>query len=689
MEKHGRYPFDLKKLLPLSLLILVIVIVYSNTFHAEWHLDDYENITINPNIHVKDISPESLCKTFYFQADNKISRPFARLTFGLNWYVGKDNVVGYHIVNTAVHVLTTFFLFLFILNLFNTYRLKDKYSEQSAYFIALLSAVLWATHPIQIQAVTYIVQRMASMAAMFYIMSMYFYLKGRLGSLPRKKTFFFIFAGISFGLGLATKENTATLPIAILLMEVIFFQNLKNPKILRRLVGISAIICGVVILSGSWMFLDSGFGAVFKNSGFRYFTPIQRLMTEARVLVFYLSEIYYPVPSRFAIEHDFAISTSLFKPWTTLPAIIFVILLNFFGAFQIKKRPLLSFGILFFFLNHLIESTVLSLEIIFEHRNYLPSLFSFLYISAVIRWMLDRYENKNKLIYTILTVFVIFMVISFGISTYVRNMDWKTEQSILEDAFQKAPRSARVLNNLAKVYYVKTGRADIAINMLQKALTLKKNNKRQEALILNGIGGIYYEKGNDKEAVPYLRKAVQQFPAYSSARYKLAGALAGIGKYTESKEHLDKIISKLPPNVNSPLNLNGLILAKEKKYKEAFYMFRKCLGIRNNDKNALLNIGALYFLTGEYSRAENFFKTAYHHHPEERFALLWLIETNLKLKDNRSVNRYINDLFLKVSAKGILALPQGLSGKYVFQRGIIAPPPNGLLIKEISKRLKI
>ena len=87
----------------------------------------------------------------------RISRPVAMLSFAFNWYVGSDNVVGYHIVNLSIHLLTAFFLYLTIFNLLNAPNLKSIY-QKSACFIALLAAVLWAIHPIQTQAVTYIVQ---------------------------------------------------------------------------------------------------------------------------------------------------------------------------------------------------------------------------------------------------------------------------------------------------------------------------------------------------------------------------------------------------------------------------------------------------------------------------------------------------------------------------------------------------
>lgn len=688
MEKSGSSLIGTKKIIPLFLLVFLVIVVYSNTFHADWHLDDYENITVNPNVHITDLTPGSLYKAFY-KTRKKISRPFARLTFALNWYVGKSHVTGYHVVNIFIHIVAAFFLFLFIYQLFRTPHLKNKYDDHAAYFIALLSAVLWAIHPIQTQAVTYIVQRMASMAAMFYIISMYFYLNGRMGTVFKQRVFCFILSGISFGFGLATKENTAMLPVAILLMEIIFFQDMKSPQTRRKIYIVSAIVCCVLVLCSSWLFLNSGLRSLFTVSDYRYFTPIQRLMTEARVIVFYLSEIFYPVPDRFSIEHDIILSTSLLRPWTTLPAILFIISCIGFGFFQIKKRPLLSFGILFFFLNHFIESTVIKLEIIFEHRNYLPSFFLFLYISAVLQWMMDQYARKNKILFTILTIFIVFMVISFGISSYVRNMEWKTEQSLSEDAVRKAPHSARTLTNLATVYYRKLGRPDVALNMLKKALTLKKNNKHQEAIILKNIGSIYYENGNDKAAEHYLQKAIDHYPSYSSARYQLALAMANLGKLSESKKQLHMIISKLPESVISPLNLKGLIFIKERRYKEAFSLFRKCLAKRKHDKNALINLGALYYLTGDYQRAETYFKLAYGHHPHETFVLIWLIKVNLRVNKTKKADQYIDTLLSNVSAKTIRSLPESLSNKDMFHNGFIKPYPSKNLLKKISGSVEI
>ncbi len=162
------------------LLVLLILPIYSNTFQSSFQFDDKPNIVDNQRLHLTDLSPDAIRGTFFAKGGKgTFFRPIASLSLALNWYAGKDDTFGYHLVNIAIHILTALFLFLSISHLLKTPRLKDHYTEEDIYFISLLSAVLWAVNPIQIQAVTYIVQRMTSMAAMFYIIGIYFYLRGR------------------------------------------------------------------------------------------------------------------------------------------------------------------------------------------------------------------------------------------------------------------------------------------------------------------------------------------------------------------------------------------------------------------------------------------------------------------------------------------------------------------------------
>jgi hypothetical protein len=187
--------YSQKKNLAVFLLFFLIVFsAYSGNYDASWHFDDYPNIVDNPRIHIKDFRLDTLKGTFFAAFDNgqylgrRVHRPVPFFILALNWYIGKDNVTGYHIVNNTIHLLTTFFLFLTVLNLFMSPNLKGKY-QGSEYSIAFLSAVLWAVNPAQTQAVTYIVQCMASLAAMFYLIGIYFYIKARIAAPGYNRSF--------------------------------------------------------------------------------------------------------------------------------------------------------------------------------------------------------------------------------------------------------------------------------------------------------------------------------------------------------------------------------------------------------------------------------------------------------------------------------------------------------------------
>ena len=172
--------FGKRAILAFGFLGMLVFGAYSNTFDSSWHLDDFPTLVDNSALHLEDLSAGSIGATFYSRPGSlgKAYRPVSCLSLALNWYFGGRQVTGYHLVNISIHLLTAFFLYLTLYNLLQSPRLAVKNREQ-AFYVALLSAAFWALNPVQTQAVTYIVQRMASLAAMFYILGLYCYVKGR------------------------------------------------------------------------------------------------------------------------------------------------------------------------------------------------------------------------------------------------------------------------------------------------------------------------------------------------------------------------------------------------------------------------------------------------------------------------------------------------------------------------------
>ena len=163
-----RHP-SLRHFIAIGLMVGVALVAYSITFHVPFHFDDRPNITENPNVQIKVFSWENierLVKNTYKES----IRVFSYFTLALNYYFGGLNVIGYHLVNFFIHIASGIFLYWFLLLTFNLPSLKEKYGPIS-YKVALFSSLIFISHPIQTQSVTYIVQRMASMAGMFYLLT--------------------------------------------------------------------------------------------------------------------------------------------------------------------------------------------------------------------------------------------------------------------------------------------------------------------------------------------------------------------------------------------------------------------------------------------------------------------------------------------------------------------------------------
>jgi len=366
-------------------------VAYSNTFNIPFQFDDRPNIINNPNIQMKVFTwdrLERLVKNTYKES----IRVFSYFTLALNYYFGEFNVFGYHLVNFIIHVAAGIFLYWFLILTFNLSSLKEKYGSIS-YKVALFTSLIFISHPIQTQSVTYIVQRMASMAGMFYLLSMVLYIKGRLSSgLPR----FIYFGGLvaSYLLGVFTKENVAILPFFIALYEFYFFQNLDlSPKGKKVLYGLVAVLL-ILLAFGFILWGERYFNVIIEGYQYRTFTMSERALTQFRVILYYLTLLVYPHPSRLNLDYDFPISKTILDPPTTLISILIIAGLIGYSLWTAKKRPILSFCILWYFGNLAIESSIFPLEMVYEHRLYLPAVGPFVLFSLFVVRGMEKLKSK-------------------------------------------------------------------------------------------------------------------------------------------------------------------------------------------------------------------------------------------------------------------------------------------------------
>jgi Tfp pilus assembly protein PilF len=627
MKESGNPPSRLSKssLLLGILAVGFVVAIYSNTFSIPWKLDDLPNIVTNSRLHLTSMDPASLRQAFSAspKGGSELYRPIACLSFALNWYFGADHVFGYHAVNLAVHLATALFLYLTLLKLHASPALAGRFEKRNVYSIALLAAVFWAANPAQTQAVNYIVQRMATLATLFSILSIYFYVSGRLSATEYRSGACYLACAAGFVLALGSKENAAILPLSLALIEIVFFQAAKSSQKKHIIIGVTFMAAvGVIVVA--YFFYDLNPLFFLKGYNGRPFSLSERLLTEARILVFYLSQLFYPHPARLSMVHDFEISRSLFEPWTTSAAILLIVALIGLSLKRIRQNPVISFTGLFFFLNHLVESTVIPLELVFEHRNYLPSLFLFWPVAIGFHDLLVRFRHSRRLRYGILAL-VPLVLIGFGLGTYQRNEVWKTDQGFWEDALQKAPQSRRPYQQLA-TYYQNRGRFDKALQMLEQSQHLKDENPRMGQIVYyNNMGDLMIQLGRYDQAIEYLEALLAVEPGHRIGRGNLIVALMKGQRWHQASAQIDYLLKKQYDNYRYP-NLKGAVLVRLNHLAEAQQYFRQALYMAPLARETLINFCGNLNSMGEIDRAHTCLTRALQFHPEDPSLLIRLVE---------------------------------------------------------------
>jgi tetratricopeptide (TPR) repeat protein len=547
-----------------TVLAVLLLGVYGNSFHNSWHFDDAANITNNTTVHIKALSwneTKRLLLSGHLNADAS-ARPLAYLSFGFNYFFGELEPYGYHLVNLAVHFVASLFLFLFIRTAAGL-ELQNERRDPRVYHVALLASVLWAIHPIQTQAVTYIVQRMTSLAGMFTIMSLYFYMRARVTLSSARAAVFFAACFLAFVLALGSKENALLIPLSIGLCEVVLIKGSPSWPPAKKWGLFIAVIGTAAVLGFLWIALTKGdvLPALLAGYDLRPFTLWQRLLTESRVVLFYVSLLLYPMPDRLSLVHGFQISTSLLNPVSTLFSVLSILGIMGLLVVVAKRYPLISFCFLFFFVNHLMESSVLPLELVYEHRNYVPSMLFFVPFAMGFCALLVRFEAKRAMRLA-LFFFGAFVLMGFAHATYERNGAWKTPETLWLDAIRKAPAESRVRHNLGALYQGR-GQLQKAKEEYERALTLNNYaRKAEEAATYFNLGNLQRHLGNPAQAEVFYQKAIQVDPNCYPALNSLAVLYESEGKEDAVLPLLTTALKAAPQSSNTNYNLGLFYLRK-------------------------------------------------------------------------------------------------------------------------------
>jgi tetratricopeptide (TPR) repeat protein len=616
-------------------LVVLTLLIYASGLNGPLVFDDMSNIEYNPHIRLEKLSFDGLKKAAF---DSPAEfRPVANISFALNYWLHGYKTSGFHLVNVLIHVTTGVFLFFFIRLTLRMPALSLKY--ESHQWVAYVAALIWLVHPLQTQSVTYIVQRMNSMAAMFYVMALFFYACGRVSQTTQNRWLWFGGCAAAGILALGTKQIAATLPFFIFLYEWYFLQDLNWHWFKRRMLPLAGVLLFFGILALIYLGADP-LESILGGYQRRDFTLLERVLTQFRVVVFYISLIGFPLPSRLNLDRDFALSHSLLDPVTTLLCMVTIAGLLFFAWRLAPRQRLISFCILWFFGNLVIESSVIGLEIIFDHRTYLPSMMVCL-LAVILLYSILR--SKWACIGVLAVV-----AMAFSFWTYERNAVFRDQISIWGDCVAKSPNKARPHNNLG-IFLKRKGRLDEARMQFEKALQLKPDypsahinmgatlvrQKKLEAALehfaeaarirknfpeaLYSMGTVLVLLGRSDEAQGHYEKALAINPDYADAHLKLADILDQKGRQQEAIAHYKKALRVNPHYLQAHNNL-GVTLAKQGKLEEATGHFARAMQIRPKDAEAHFNMGNVKANQGRYKEAAAYFAKALKLNPKDREA---------------------------------------------------------------------
>lgn len=608
-----------------AFMATVVFGVYSNTLQNPFVLDDLRSIKHNSHIRLTRISFEDIKQAGF---ESPISnRPVSNISFALNYYFHQLEVAGYHVSNILIHLAGGIFLYLLVKTTLNSPALRGR--SQPDAWIPFWAALIWLVHPIQTQSVTYVVQRMNSLAALFYVLSVLLYARAR--QTDHRLSRYTQIAGciISGAMALGSKEIAATLPVVIFLYEWYFQQDLSWIWLKRRIAPIAGVMALFAIVA--LYYLDfQPLDKILAPYAERDFTLTQRVLSEFRVVFYYITLLLLPHPARLNLDHDFPVSQSLVDPVTTIMAIVFMTALVALAVYSAKKQRLISFCILWYLGNLVIESSVIGLEIIFEHRTYLPSMF-FILIPVL---LLHRYVQPAWL----KTGIVAAVVLVLCIWTFQRNHVWRDELSLWRDCVAKSPHKARPHNNLA-VALVRQGNITEALINYRKALQITPNYaeahfnlatalRRQgkfddavyhfrEMLRLNpdhrgthnGLGAVLHEQGKIDQAVFHYAEALRLDPEYSKAHYNMAVALNVQGKTDRAVSHFKEVLRLDPRHSGAHYQL-ATALNHAGKLQEAVSHFQAALDLKPDRAEAHCGLANALYQQGRVQEAADHYNRA-------------------------------------------------------------------------------
>jgi len=526
----------------IALIFLFSVLIYCNSLGGAFVWDDHAFVEVNPAI-------RSLANTRYFFTDpattavgelaRDVYRPLTTLSYAVDFFLWGLTSFGYHLTNVILHSFNGILVFLLLSIMFGDF------------FLALAAGLIFASHPVQTEVVSWISGRSSVLFMFFYLASLIFYIKAQ-----RSKKIFYLYSIIFFGLSLFSKEMAITLPLVLILYDLHFGKPFDIKERILRYLPYFALVLFFITTRITLV------GEVGQFSGWG--EPCHVFLTMSKVVVDYVKILFFPA-TLCAVGYDVAISISILEPEALVPITFLAIVLS--GVpFLYRRFRAASFSILFFFITLLPVLNIIPIKALEAERFlYLPSL-GFCTLIAFIISAIDKRFRKPIVRNgpRIAVVIALALIAFYAMRTFFRNNDWVDE-----------------------------------ITIGRKTLEARASG----AWGMTTLGQNYLESGNYEEAIKYLEDAVAHAPEYDLAYNLLGTAYYKTGRYGEAAKAFTKALRINRYFSVTTHDMLGVSYANLEMYDDAEKQFKVALVENPFFVNAHLNLGRLYEIRGDYDRA--------------------------------------------------------------------------------------
>ena len=476
---------------PIVVLAILTFFTYSNSLNGTFFLDDLYHLVRHPKTAADSL--KSLLTNPLLPG-----REVTDLTFALNHYFHKTEVVGYHLVNLILHFLNAslIYFFVFIAAGLLTQPLQSAHgpaANRRSYYVAIFISLVFAVHPLFSAAVNYSVQRYLLMATAFYLMALIAYIKARSPETPKKWPWWT--ATVIFAwLALHSKEIAVTIFLAILLIEGLWLQ--QNGRQLKTKIRLFIALIALFLVYGGVSLYLIGW---FQSAGARLWGPWQQFQAESIAFFHYWKMLVLPLDQWMNIDHDFSMSTSAISLSGLLALGFHFLMLGAAVVLVRKGRMLAGMGIGWFYITLLPYWIVPEADLLVNYKAYLPGIGLMLILTDISDWLITR----RKFPPVVLSVVAILVISFMAVSTYGRNKVYQNDLRLWMDTAKKSPQKARVFNNRGYAYF-KKDMLNPALQDYNRAIALNPSFARA----YENRGCLYFEQKNYSAAKADFQKAI-------------------------------------------------------------------------------------------------------------------------------------------------------------------------------------